>query len=390
VKRLGFGLLGCAAAAAVVLALAVAVARSSSDYNPVLDLDYRLKVEQTLRELSQRPVFAPQLQVAVLGDSTVMSYPIGHDVTSRLQWSLERELKGRWPVRTHSLAAPGMGPFAFYAIAHDLAQARPDCVVAAFNLTSLSNQWPRSFARPGLAGWASGDQILEAVALPLHHYGVSFDRLLLYVSIVRSGGFSAWRDFRRFQLRFVRAYRYTVDSIEGAPRDPPSEAPIWLRRAPPLPEEADGPGAPSNPEETATERRPRYDAADERRARGAALDGAPRDHPALRLLGAAIRVFDRAGIPVLVYVAPVSVDNLRAQGVHDAAGLATTIEHLRSAVESNGGELLDLHALLPDEGFRDGAGHFATEGPVHGSDRVARALAPRVAAELAARAEVGS
>jgi hypothetical protein len=102
-------------------------------------------------------------------------------------------------------------------------------------------------------------------------------------------------------------------------------------------------------------------------------------------MAAAVRSFAKAGVPVVVYVVPANLEHFERLGVLDEAGLQVTLAHLRRAVEGAGGTLLDLHALLPDAGFRDAGGHFEFEAPLDGPLLVAERLAPIIREQAARR-----
>ena len=120
---------------------------------------------------------------------------------------------------------------------------------------------------------------------------------------------------------------------------------------------------------------------------GSALDGADIDHPMLRFLGAAVTVFENAGIQAVVYAVPLNVEYIDKRGMLDESGLQRTLSHLEQAVLASDGTFVDLHRLLPREGFRDLAGHFTAgeDGSIDGPALVAERLAPIVTAFHASR-----
>ena len=100
----------------------------------------------------------------------------------------------------------------------------------------------------------------------------------------------------------------------------------------------------------------------------------------LSILGAAVSAFQRAGIPVLVYLRPLNVEHMRAIGVLDEAALARSIGQLEAVVRQNAGEFADFHDLLPDdEAFTDSGGHYNPTGEPHAHRIIADAVAPLVA-----------
>ena len=98
----------------------------------------------------------------------------------------------------------------------------------------------------------------------------------------------------------------------------------------------------------------------------------------LRVLGATVDEFHRRGIPTLVFVVPANVEHWTKLGLHDAKGLEKTMDSVREIVTANGGRFLDLHATLPDSGFRDAPSHFVEGKDFDAGQLVARKLLPEV------------
>ncbi len=89
------------------------------------------------------------------------------------------------------------------------------------------------------------------------------------------------------------------------------------------------------------------------------------DMPGLRMLAAAVTTAVADGSRVLVVIAPVPVDELAALGVYDARRYAARMVVIADLVRSAGGEVLDLHAALGADGFRDRTGHYSRAGTDH-------------------------
>jgi hypothetical protein len=320
--------------------------------------------------------------VGFLGDSMVVSYPPGRTVPARLEQAVEAMRGPRPRVKVVSLAAPGMGPFDYYFVADIVARAKPEQVILPFNLAALSDPWRGTFSRPELGGWLAPTRIPEAMQLPVEWIGLTTDRLLLYVAIVRSGAAVEWQMLIRQQARLGRAktlvasrldklFRTTAMTNFGTARFRYSDAKNII---PGLPRREGKPG-----------RRKRLTKFGLRQRYGHALDGIDADNPVVRMLAAAVRRFRSDGIQVLVYTNPTNVANMEGGGVLDEEGLAKTLGVVAAAVRAAGGEFADFHDLLPDDAFRDAAGHFnvrsqATDGP----ERLGRALAPLVVEEARA------
>jgi hypothetical protein len=96
-------------------------------------------------------------------------------------------------------------------------------------------------------------------------------------------------------------------------------------------------------------------------------------HPNATVLRAAVDELRAAGIPFVVYVAPVNVEGLRGKGDFDPVELERLVEELRQSIGASRHEWLDLHAALPTGRFRDQQNHLVYEGCID----VGRPLAER-------------
>jgi len=344
-----------AAVAAAAVSSGLLGALNAAGVPPVsVPLDVARKVEDGTRPLARRPPAVAEYRIAFLGDSTATYYPGLHAVPAQLQRALGPLRRDGMSARVYSFGFPAMGPFEYYFLADLVLSARPDQVVLSFNLAAPSERWRRIYARPELAGWIAAARLLEAVRLPLHWVGVSLDDLLLYTGIVHSGASETWWWLRREHARVQKGWD-TLQAHLG------QKAPARAER-----NAAFEPGAGLS----------RFGRSRIRELYGSSLDGLNADHPVLRLMAAAVHSFVGAGVPVVVYVVPANVDLFERLGVLDEAGLGVTLANLRRSVEGAGGVLVDLHALLPDAGFRDAGGHFEFEAPLDGPRLVAERLAP--------------
>ena len=104
-------------------------------------------------------------------------------------------------------------------------------------------------------------------------------------------------------------------------------------------------------------------------------------HPNATVLRATVDELRAAGIPFVVYVAPVNVEGLRGKGDFDPAELQRRIEELRASIGVSRPEWLDLHAALPAGRFRDQQNHLLYEGCID----VGRPLAERALRLMAKR-----
>lgn len=338
-----------------------------------IGMDVINDVHERLPALSQ-PRAQSAWKVGFLGDSMVISYPPGRTVPEQLARSANVGAAPRHAIEVVSLAAPGMGPFDYYFIADEVANAAPDQVILPFNLASLSNGWRQTFSRPELAGWLAPARLPGALRLPLEWIGLTTDRMLLYVALVRAGAHPIWQALVRQQARLGPARTTFAAKLEkrfgqiallsfGSARFRNSDAKYIVL---------------SND-------RKRLSALGLRQRFGRALDGVDADAPSLRVLVAAITRFREDGIRVLVYVNPTNTTNMREANVLDEPGMSKTLDVIAAAVRAAGGEFADFHTLLPNEAFRDAAGHFnVREGSPDGPRLLGEALAPLVLEEARA------
>lgn len=374
--RAAAGVVSLAVAVAVILAVTMTVAvpaavfRAVEAWDPApveVGLDVIEPIEAELAQM-RAEAETDTRAIAFLGDSMVISYPAGRTIPDRLQQVLDRSPTGR-PFQVRPVAEPGMGPFDFYFIADRVAEAGPDLVVLPFNLASFSDAWRGTFSRPQLAGWLPPRRVPQALCLPLDWIGLTADRLLAYVGVVQAGAAAPWHAFLKDQARVGRARRQLAWKIGEALG---GDADARFAR--------DGFQAASKLLQNAKTRR--FTRAGVRERFGVTLDGVGPDDPVLEMLGAVVRIFRERDIPVLVYVDPLNVEHLAQVDPTEMAGspgLDRTLESIEAVAREAGAGFADLHALLPDAGFRDGAGHLSVtkdnpDGPLH----VAEALAPVV------------
>lgn len=100
--------------------------------------------------------------------------------------------------------------------------------------------------------------------------------------------------------------------------------------------------------------------------------------PLVRFCGAAVRFAHERGAQVLVVVSPIPTEHLTTVGRYSPDRVAARIAVLRGEVDAAGGRLIDLHAALPQELFKDNDGHFTPEG----HQRMAELVWPYVLASL--------
>jgi hypothetical protein len=317
-----------------------------------LGLSLAERIQALERVAAHRPA------VAFLGDSTVMAYAPGR----RLPDALQRRMRGAF---VFDLAFAGMGAMEYFCTAAQLRHAPLAAAILPVNLATFSERWQSRWARPEGTGWLPFDRGFELMRLPAHWFGVTLDRFLFYRAIVASGHASLWNRAQQTQARAGRAIERVRRQLQ--PGDPPLDS-----------------GMPPLPARRSPGRRNRPSLESVREAFGPVLAGVGPDHPVVEVLRATARELARREIRTVAYVVPFNVAWIRSLGVYDEAGVAHSVRTIRSALEAEGVVVVDLHALLPDHGFRD-ANHFTVSAELDGPDLVAAELAPVVAAHVQRR-----
>lgn len=363
----------CALGAGAVVAGTISWLKDARLGRPTVVFDYPRMMGKRLPVLAKAGAGSTRT-VAILGDSSIVSYPEGRTVPERLQEAIDARTPSPDPIHVASLAMSGAGPFDYYFLADRIAGAQPDLVVIALNLDHFSKAWKGAYSRPQLAALMEPHRLAESLALPLHWTGLTTDRLLFYVGVGQAGGYDPfyWLTLRQTQVGRARS-RFEV-WLQGGGDETPEQT--FQTRA----------------DERTIERL--FTGPDIRHYRRAGLEEHYRDtmlglqptHPIVQVLAATVARFRADDVRVLVYLAPVEVPWLESQGVLNPEGLDRTIEVVRGAVERSGGHFADLHGRLPADAFRDAPGHLAfpevgEDGP-DGPRLLADVLAPLVLRSL--------
>ncbi|MDP6979470.1 MAG: hypothetical protein QF570_12860 [Myxococcota bacterium] len=315
----------------------------------------------------EHPLREGQYRVAFLGDSMVVSYPASHQIPAMVQRQVRKLRRSAPGAVVHNLGLAGTGVYDYYFMADVIGRLDPDLVIIAFNLTSTSRDFQAAFSRPELAGWVSARRIVETLFLPVNWIGLTADRLFLYKGVIASGGFDRWVELNEEQMRVAqaRARLETAMATRDA-EDMSAEERFRKRRGFWLLARNNAKGG------------TRHTAHATRNHLGATLDGLEADHPVVETLGAAVRTYRDRGADVLVYLNPVNIDHAASLGLLDRERLDQSIRIASEEVTRSGGHVVDLHALFPDDGFRDRSGHFTYEGKINGPRVLASKLAPAV------------
>lgn len=286
--------------------------------------------------------------VLYFGDSTVSSYEPGRALPQLTRVRLRRT-HGYDRLYLESLAGPGSGIDHYAYFADRIAKARPDVVIWQLAFFHFTDRWMDANGAPELVGYVAAERLPEILALPYERLRLSLSDIVLQQGIVRLGFHDAHRKLRKNQLRFARLREPLEEALNpNRGRSPESRARSLRGRQSML----------AHVDQTL---RNRYSALGERGHFESTLEGLDPDDLRLHLLRSGIATLRRQGIQVLVYMNPTNLDHLRRLGMYDEAGIARTLEVVRSEVERAGGHFLDLHALLADEDFKDPPGHFVVD-----------------------------
>lgn len=384
-----------AAALATALALSIDWLSNAKLGRPPIVFDYARMLEKRLPEITLADGTA--YTIAMLGDSSLVSYPPGLSVPEELAIELgearvvraDGNAAGRasqdLPLRVHSLGMSGTGPFDYYFLSSRIARARPSLVVVALNLDHFSPAWRGAYSRPQLAGFIANRHLPQALSLPLFWTGLTTDQLLFYRGVIAAGGHDSWQWLMVRQAQAGRARDRLERWLGGSPD--------YLAHAPTstTPEQwfADAADRSTIDRLFTGEDLYRYRPPGMLEHYAVPLAGVPLDHPILRALTATIDNLAEEAVETLVYVVPIDIEYMRQQGVYDAKGLAATIDAARETVLDAGGSFVDLHDVFPTRAFRDAPGHLVYEGhdKFDGEFDAPRRLAALLAPEILSHAE---
>ncbi len=278
------------------------------------------------RELDHRPAAlanpqreTPELPLAVfLGDSTFLpgyAYP-------RL---LAKKLRDR--AELQSFWWEGFEPFHHYLLLGRALELGPEAVVIVAQTRVFWRHEPLWYS--DLLTLVPPRELPRAVLLPFHERGISIPRLVLasLLGTLRETS-DAWLH------AFVGA-RQRAQQIPGLRWLVPWRAPSADTRM---------------LSKLRQERFQRYSLP--------IFEG----HPAVEALAATVEQAVRSGARTLVLVSPIPVERLKQAGLYDPETFARRVDVIQQAVLREGGELLDLHAILLEGDFTDEFGHMTESG----------------------------
>jgi hypothetical protein len=307
-------------------------------------------------------------RVLLIGDSTLlnavgMRAPSKQTLPARIAEALHKYGERGERIELSTFRVPGLGPSAMYLVSDEIADARPDRVVLALNLRSFSADWMHSFSYAESVGWIPPSQLFEALSLPLFISGVTADRLLFYRALVACGADRSWPEVRRFQGRAFKLREWLATRADAAFANKATEDmqfAINMARWERLTMEID--------------KLPRMSKYAAERSLAPLLRGVSPQHPTMRFLAAIVARFTRAHIPTLVYATPINVEHLHNLGLPLQA-VDRSLQTIARVVQRQGGEFVDLHAVLPERAFRDPGDHFTFDGQPNGTFRLASHVA---------------
>jgi hypothetical protein len=317
--------------------------------------DIGLSFTSVLNTLRIDKLSAGGKSIGFLGDSTVVSYPEGEKLPDRLREVLAERHKRK--VSVFNLAIPGMSSWDFYVLADKVVRSRPDMLIVAINLASFSPSWRTRFGRGDIVGSVSPSRLPDLHSRPYHVWGLTLDRVLLYLAVEQLGASGTWEIFVSEQVRASHGLDALRRGLSSANRK-------------------SGSGLPRTPSSRLKGNNARFNATMTREMYADALAGIESAHPVARMLDGALAVFHEAEIEILAYVVPMNLEHLENVGIEVGSGLEQSIDNLREIVRGYGGRFIDLHAIFDDSEFRDPPGHFAQTGDFDGPTLVARLLAP--------------
>jgi hypothetical protein len=308
-----------------------------------------------------------KLRIAVLGDSTVGPPRATDHVPSRLHVALLRRTAEVSEAVVYNLSAPAMGSVTYHFMVADIVDALPDLVVWQVAFTHTSHHWRRTFSHHEMAGRMRLGDLARLTLLPIHDLGLSADDLLLYKLLMGSGSSTAWIWLVAEQSRVAKLRVALEERLAPWVGVRPEQG---FRHRVALKAKGNG--------QKRIDGRLRSLGKAAVRRQGDGLTGLDPSHITLRMLAESLRLFETAGIPVLVYLGPINIEHLRNIGVVDEEVLRESVDVYRQVVVENGAGFIDLHDALPDISFVDARGHYHSTEEFDAVGRMLDKILPRV------------
>jgi hypothetical protein len=265
-----------------------------------------------------------------MGDSTMISK------SDNLAYHIRVSNALRPKVESLTRTRPGLTFYHFYLLMGDVLEFEPDVIVANLTLRLMDP----SLGHPveGLTSSIPTAELARALTLPFNGIGLTIPHLLL-------------KRLLRFPW-FEQAYYFLTglrDRFHDASFWPAGKGRLTAMRFP-LP---DGPD------------KPNFAAYDHEISR---------TDPMVRMIAATVALAVRNGVEMLVMVSPIPWQRLHEFDLYDRQRTDRRIQIIRGVVEAAGGRLIDLHALLTRDEFRDSLGHVTS----FGNEKIKRKLLPVV------------
>jgi hypothetical protein len=316
----------------LILTLAVAWAYFDGRYRRVAE--WSGVVEQGFtRVVETRLGSVPEGRwVAFLGDSTMVPHPVwgGNSYPITLGHRLAAD-----DVGTSHIAIPGLDPFQFYFLLGPLLDRQPEALVIVATMSMVLNGPGKGLERNYFCQFLEPMLIPNAMTLPFYARGMTIPHLLfcpfLRVPAVRSSSYI----LVGARLLFL-------------------EAPFWGSLERPVPE----PGPDSRREQIRLSLEQAY------------APSVTESTPAVVMLEAVVETASKHGVPTLVVISALPVEQLTKHGLYDGELFDRRVAVLREVIERAGGTVVDIHDQIPADEMRDVAGHLNAAGIDHVSDLV--------------------
>lgn len=313
-------------------------------------------------------------RIAFLGDSMLASTPGEPSIPSAAEKALhQRDGRGGLYPAVHTLWVPAWNPVTEYFLADEIIREHPARIVLELNLRTLGPVPLEPFGYPQLSGWIAPSRLPEAVLLPLSEAGLTVDRLLFYELLVGAGLDGLWKTVVDRQARLYNVRTPLELSLDRL-----------LSRGEALTRHLGAAFVGMQSGIIAGGKR--LNAERLGKIFGNVLSGIDGRQPRIRVLLAMVDRFRSAGIPVLVWVAPVNLEHVRSVGL-PTTPFARATATLGRELTAHGAEFFDFHSGLPDTAFRDHGDHLMSTGTPAATEFVGMLIAEAIARTAPAHSE---
>ena len=362
--------------ASVGTVLALTLISDSVGAKPGLQrLNTAAQITKRLANVRSKPQRGRSHNVFLLGDSTLGKPDSPVSLAAALRRKMALRFGGSNRLSLQAYSGPGLGPRVFYFMADEVIATNPDLVVWELSFTHFSKHWNRA-SMEEFSGWLQLTSNLSGLITALEASHVTFDRIFLYQGLVDTGLIEPWRNLKNEQSRVGKLL---------------SQLSVWTEELTGSDAQRQFQNAASAAQRSKSRLPGKHDRLNLDGARtifGAALQPLEADHSSLSVISKTLERFYENGIPVVVYLNPVNVDNLSATEATEPEILKANAELLREIVEAEGASFFDYHDLLRDEHFGDAAGHFNKQKQNRATNTLAKKLCGAVSNELKRKIEL--